>query len=542
MDDDARVASVKELTHGLLARHGLTTIFGNPGSNELPFLAGLPPEFRYVLGLHEGVVVGMADGYAQASGRPAFVNLHAASGTGNAMGALTNAVSARTPLVVTAGQQVRSVVGTEGMLANVDAALLPRPLVGFSAEPACAGDVPRTMAQAIFEAQHGRRGPVYVSVPYDDWSAPAPPGAQHVLARDVETGGHPSPAQVDRFADALRGAARPALVLGGDLDGRVPPGRLVSLADRLDATVWAAPSLFRLPYPNRHRRFAGVLPAGIASVSARLAGHDLVLVLGAPVFRYHQHEPGEYLAAGTCLVQVTHDAGAATRPPVGEALIADPAAVVDALVDALAAGPDADLSDDAAFVPCAPVRAAAPGQPLAPAEVVATLRRSLPHDTAYVVESTSTNADFWAQSDLRAPGSYYFPASGGLGFGMPAAVGVALAHRDAGLDRPVVGLIGDGSLHYGVTALWSAARLDVPVTFVVLRNGGYGALAWFAELLGVPDAPGIDLPGIDAVDIARGYGVPGRAVATAAELADLLAEPARGPRLVEVPTAASRPQ
>lgn len=161
--------SVRRVSHEFLERQGLTTIFGNPGSNELPFLADLPDSFRYVLGLHEGAVVGMADGYAQATGRPVLVNLHAASGSGNAMGALTNAVASRTPLVVVAGQQVRSAVGLEANLANVDAPALMKPLVAWAAEPACAQDVPRALAQAVFEAQLQRR-PTYLSVPHDDWA------------------------------------------------------------------------------------------------------------------------------------------------------------------------------------------------------------------------------------------------------------------------------------------------------------------------------------------------------------------------------------
>src|SRR5699024_2323094 len=128
---------------------------------------------------------------------------------------------------------------------------------------------------------------------------------------------------------------------------------------------------------------------------------------------------------------------------------------------------------------------------LHPEQVFATLRESLPTDTSYVVESTATNAAWWNQMDLRHGGSYHFPAAGGLGFGLPGAVGVALAQP----ERSVVGVIGDGSANYGITALWTAAQHAVPVTIVVLRNGSYGALRWFGELLGVHDAPGIDIPG-----------------------------------------------
>ncbi|MFB8748653.1 benzoylformate decarboxylase [Streptomyces parvulus] len=523
--------SVRRVAHAFLERQGLTTVFGNPGSNELPFLAGLPAGFRYVLGLHEGAVVAMADGFAQASGRPVLVNLHAASGSGNALGALTNAVAARTPLVLLAGQQVRPAVGPEANLASVDAPALMKPLVGWAAEPACAEDVPRALAQAVFEARLQRR-PAYLSVPYDDWSAEVGENAAAVLDRRVERAGVPDQAQGRRLVERVSAARRPVLVLGGDIDAEGLFDDAVRLAERLEAPVWAAPSLFRLPFPNRHPRFRGVLPAGIAPACAAFEGHDLVLVLGAPVFRYHEHLPGRYLPEGTRLVQVTSDASAAARAPVGEALVADPAAVIALLLrsapaSARPAGPYRPVPE--------PLTAEGPG--LHPEQVFAALRDALPRDTAYVVESTSTNAAWWRQMDLRRPGSYYFPAAGGLGFGLPGAVGVAMARP----DRPVAAVVGDGSANYGITALWTAARHRVPLTVVLLRNGTYGALRWFGGLLGVPDAPGLDIPGLDFTRVAEGYGVPARHVEDAGELRAALAEHTDGPRLLQVDTALTTP-
>lgn len=523
--------SVRRLSHEFLERQGLTTLFGNPGSNELPFLSGLPDGFRYVLGLHEGAVLGMADGYAQASGRPALVNLHAASGSGNAMGALTNAVASRTPLVIVAGQQVRSAIGPEANLANVDAPSLMRPLVGWAAEPACARDVPRALAQAVFEARLQRR-PTYLSVPYDDWDAEAGDNALPVLDRQVLRASAPGGEQGRRLVERVAAARRPALVLGGDIDAAGLFDDAVRLAERLGGPVWAAPSLFRLPFPNRHPLFRGVLPAGIAPVSRAFEGHDLVLVLGAPVFRYHEHLPGRYLPEGTRLIQVTDDASAAARAPMGEALVADPGAVIELLVDAL----DAPAAPAEGFRPV-PRPHTGDGPALHPEEVFAALRDEMPGDTAYVVESTSTNAAWWRQMDLRRSGSYYFPAAGGLGFGLPGAVGVAMAQP----DRPVVAVVGDGSANYGVTALWTAARHRVPVTFVLLRNGTYGALRWFGELLGVPDAPGLDIPGLDFTRVAEGYGVAARHVTGTEELRAVLAERPDHPRLVQVDTALTTP-
>lgn len=521
--------SVRDVVHELLQRQGLTTMFGNPGSNELPFLAGLPSGIRYVLGLHEGAVIAMADGYAQATGRPVLVNLHAASGSGNAMGALTNTNASRTPLVILAGQQVRSAIGMEANLANVDPVTLMKPLVGWAGEPACASDVPRALAQAVFEARLQSR-PTYLSVPYDDWAAEA--GDTAVLDREVSRAAAPDPGQAARLTDRVATARTPMLVLGGDVDRPGLFEQHVRLAERLGSPVWAAPSLGRLPFPNRHPLFRGVLPAGIAPVAEAMSGHDLVLVLGAPVFRYHEHLPGPLLPEGTRLVQVTEDAAAAARAPMGEALVADPAAVTAHLLEALG-GPE---TTGAGYTTPPEPRPGEQGR-LHPEQVFAALRDVQPRETAYVVESTSTSSSWWRQADLRLPGSYYFPAAGGLGFGLPAAVGVAMAAP----DRPVVGVIGDGSANYGITALWTAAQEQVPVTFVLLRNGTYGALRWFADLLGVPDAPGLDVPGIDFTRIAAGYGVASRHVSSPDELRTALAEPLSGPRVIQVDTTPTAP-
>jgi benzoylformate decarboxylase len=522
--------TARRLAHEFLHRRGLTTIFGNPGSNELPFLTELPDGFRYVLGLHEGAVVGMADGYAQATGRPVLVNLHAAAGSGNAMGALTNAVYSRSPLVLTAGQQVRAAIGMEAMLANVDATQLMRPLAGWSGEPSCAADVPRSLAQAVFEAELHRR-PSYLSVPYDDWAAELDANAAVTLDRNVQRGLTPSGSQLDDLAASVAAAKNPALVLGGDLDATGLFDRAVALAEHLGLPVWVAPSPHRLPFPNRHPLFRGVLPAGIAPVSDALTGHDLVLVLGAPVFRYHQYVPGAYLPEGTRLIQVTDDVGAAARAPMGEALVADSGPVIEALLAKVpartwtgnhAANPEPRTGEKA----------------LHPEEVFAALRATQPDDTRYVVESTSTNSAWWRQLDLRREGSYFFPAAGGLGFGLPAAVGVAMGSP----DRPVVGVIGDGSANYGITALWTAAHYRVPVTFVILRNGVYGALQWFGELLGTPDVPGTEIPGLDFTAIAAGYGVSATAVTDLDHLHTELETIPDGPRLLQVDTEPTSPE
>jgi benzoylformate decarboxylase len=528
------VPTVRTATYDVLRRAGLTTVFGNPGSNELHFLAGLPDDFRYVLGLHEGTVMGMADGFALASGQPAFVNLHAAAGTGNAMGALTNAMASHSPLVITAGQQVRSTLGLEPLLANVEAPSLPRPLVKWSAEPATAADVPRTISQAVHTAVLQPQGPVYVSIPYDDWAAEAGPASDHLTARTVAQAGSPSPAQAADLAAVLSAARNPVLVVGAAVDAAGANGLAVELAERLRMPAWIAPSPSRCPFPTRHPCFRGVLPAAVQGISTLLADHDLIVVVGAPAFRYHQFDPGEFLPPGAELLHITSDPAEATRAPMGRALVGDLGAVLEAVLELL---PDADRP--------MPEPRPLPGAPaerpdgLPPELVFSVLDAETPDDVVYVKESTSTTGVFWDHVDIRLPGSYHFPAAGGLGFGMPAAVGVQLARP----RRRVVGIIGDGSAHYGITALWSAAEYRVPVVFVVLKNGTYGALKAFAGFMGVKDVPGLDISGVDYCALAEGYGVTAHRVGDRAGLAAALREGLAGdvPMLIEVPTSSTNP-
>jgi benzoylformate decarboxylase len=528
------MSTVRTATYDVLRRAGLTTVFGNPGSNELHFLAGMPEDFRYVLGLHEGTVMGMADGFALAGGQPAFVNLHAAAGTGNAMGALTNAMASHSPLVITAGQQVRSTLGVEPLLANVEAPTLPRPLVKWSAEPATASDVPRVISQAVHTATLEPQGPVYVSIPYDDWAAEAGPASDHLTARTVEQAASPSAAQVEELVGILSAASNPVLVVGAAVDAAAANGLAVELAERLRMPAWIAPSLARCPFPTRHPSFRGVLPAAVRGISTLLADHDLIVVVGAPVFRYHQFEPGDYLPQGATLLHITSDPAEAARAPMGRAVVGDLNAVLGAVLDRLP-GADRPMPEARAVPPLPPEREGG----LAPEVVFSVVDAVTPEDVIYVKESTSTTGVFFDHVDIRLPGSFFFPAAGGLGFGMPAAVGVQLARP----ERRVVGLIGDGSANYGITALWSAAAYNLPVVFVVLKNGTYGALKAFAGFMGVTDVPGLDISGIDYCALAEGYGVAARRVSDRAGLEQALRDglASDAPLLIEVPTSSTNP-
>jgi Thiamine pyrophosphate enzyme, C-terminal TPP binding domain/DNA methylase/Thiamine pyrophosphate enzyme, central domain len=260
---------------------------------------------------------------------------------------------------------------------------------------------------------------------------------------------------------------------------------MTAVSEKLRAPVWAAPSAPRCPFPTTHSCFRGLLPAAIKGISTALAGHDLILVVGAPVFRYHECEPGSYLPEGAELIAVTSDAQDAARAPVGDAIVGDIHATLQTLAD------NVSQSGRPSPAPQARPRPAeiAPG-PLSPQAVLDVIAATAPSDAIYVNESTSTTNFLWRRLPMQEPGSYYFGAAGGLGFAMPAALGVQLAEP----SRRVIAVIGDGSANYSITALWTAARYKIPVVFLILKNGTYGALRWFAEVLKVDDVPGLDVP------------------------------------------------
>jgi benzoylformate decarboxylase len=523
------VTTVREAAYELFRARGMTTMFGNPGSTELPMLHSYPDDFEYVLGLQEAVVVGMADGYAQASGKPTLVNLHTAPGVGNAVGAMFNAQANKSPLVITAGQQVRAMITLQANLTNRDAIRVPDPFVKWSYEPPRAEDVPLALARAVHVSSLPPKGPSFVSIPMDDWAAEVDDGdVARAIARSVSGRASADPELIRSLADRLAKAKNPAMVAGPDVDASGAWDAAVALAERQRLPVWAtpAPGGGRIGFPEGHPNFRGTLPPAIGPLGQMLEGHDLVLTLGTSVFPYYPNIPGPLLAEGTELVAVTSDPDEAARAPMGDAIVADVKLTVEALVEAV---PE---SDREAPEPLGEPQAPPESDPLSPSTVHAALGELLPDDGIIVLESPSSTMALRNQLRLSRPGSYYFGAGGGLGFGLAASVGVQLAQP----DRPVVCVMGEGSVQYAVTAFWSAAAYKVPVTFLVLRNAEYAILKWFADTEQVTGAPGLDLPALNTAEIAAGYGVKARTVGDLDELRSELetAIPSSEPELIEV--------
>lgn len=519
--------TVRSSFYQVLRTHGIDTVFGNPGSNELPLLRDFPDDFRYILALHEGSAVGMADGYALATGRPSLVNLHAAAGTGNAMGTLTNTQSGHVPVVVTSGQQARRYTAINALLTNVDATQLAAPLVKWSAEPLRAQDVPLVLSQGILHAAAAPAGPVYISLPLDDWDEEADESAvTHLAFRAVDGDPVVGPGALTALRDRIAGSSNPLLILGPGTDDQIGWDAAVRLAERMACPVWVAPSPSRCPFPTRHPHYRGVLPSSIPAVAEHLDGHDLVVAFGAAVFRYHEFADGDYLPDGVEFWAVTSDPDEATRAPFGRILVGNPSDALARLAETVPASGRPALSARER-----PAVEDEPGPGFSSAAIVDALNAAKSDDTVIANEWTSIDTS-WDRFELTRSGSLYFPAAGGLGWGLPAAIGLQLGDP----SRRVLALLGDGAFHFTVSALWTAAHYRVPVVFVVARNEEYGALKKFTRVMHAPDVPGLDLPGVDIPGIAAAYGISSARATSLTELTRLVREGLAGddPVLIEI--------
>jgi benzoylformate decarboxylase len=500
--------TVKDATLNLLRAFGIKKVFGNPGSTELPFLSDWPDDIDYVLGLQEASVIGMADGYAQAIRNAGFVNLHSAAGVGNALGNIYTAHRNQTPLVITAGQQARSLLPQQAFLQAERASEFPRPYVKFSVEPARAEDVPAAIARAYYVAMQPPCGPTFVSVPIDDWTH----HTQLLEARSISRELGPDPEAMRALADALTRSKRPALVIGPAVDRAQAVDLMVQVAEKAKAAVWVSPFSSRCSFPERHSQFAGFLHASPGQLSDVLCQYDLVVVIGAPVFTFHVEGDAPIFDGTTRIFQITDDPTAAAVTLSGTSIIAT---MKPALTLLLALLPELDCDAFQGRTLPPPPKAA---DPIPVDFLMHTLSRTMPEGAALVEEAPSHRPLMNRFLPMRGQDSFITMASGGLGYGLPAAVGVALG-------RPkirTVCLIGDGSAMYSIQALWTAAQRKLPLTVVVINNTGYGAMRSFSQVMQVRNVPGLDLPGIDFVRIAEGMGCDAVRVSKAAELAPAL--------------------
>jgi benzoylformate decarboxylase len=525
--------TVHDATYNLLRKLGLTTVFGNPGSTEQPFLKNFPSDFEYVLGLQEASVVAMADGFSQATNKPALVNLHTAAGTGNGMCNIMTAYQNKTPLIITAGQQTREMILCEPYLTNRDETTLPRPWVKWAYQPVRAQDVPAAIMRAFAIASQPPAGPVFVSIPLDDWDQPANGDA---VVRTVSSRYAPDPDRISWFAERIRKSKNPALVYGPEIDRSGAWDAGVKFAEQLQSPVFLAPLADRASFPETHPQFRGMLPIAIGPLSKRLHGHDLIIVIGASVFRYYPYIAGDYLPAGAELLQIVSDPADAGAAAVGDSLLGDARLALESLIQLVPKNKARSLPAPSQVDNKLP---SPPNDPLTAREAFAALSELRPDNAILVNETPSNSEDLVRSWPTVHPESYFSFASGGLGWGAPAAVGIALAQKKTGRGRPVVAFIGDGSLQYSIQCLYSAAQRKLKVVFIVPWNEEYAVLKEFAALENTPNVPGLDLPGLDIVSAAKGFGCAGVLTRTKEEIKEAFgaALSADGPTMIVIPIA-----
>jgi benzoylformate decarboxylase len=489
--------TVREAVLTLLRDLGLTTVFGNPGSTELPMFRDFPADFRYVLGLQESVVVALADGFAQARGDAALVNLHSAIGVGHALGSIFTAYRNQTPLVITAGQQARSILPFEPFLYSEQAPQLPKPYIKWSSEPARAADVPAAIARAYYVAMQPPRGPAFVSIPVDDWDRACEP----LAARRVSSLVAGDPRLLQEAAAALAWARQPIFVVGASVARDDAWNETIALAEHYQTAVWVAPMASRTGFPEKHPLFAGFLPADREGIVQRLGGADFILVLGAPVFTYHVEGHGPHIPPGARLVQLTDDPASAARSPIGTSIVTSLKHGVATLLVASAAAPAHGAQRAPPLIP--PRAATLSGDHLTDAYLLQQIAALRPADSIVVEEAPSSRGALHDHLPITEQDGFFTCASGGLGYGLPAAVGVALAKP----GRKVIALLGDGSAMYSIQGLWTATQLRLPVAFIIAKNGSYRALEQFGHHFGISSLPGIGLPQLDFCALAAGHGL-----------------------------------
>jgi benzoylformate decarboxylase len=510
----------------LLASEGIEYLFGNPGTTELAIMEalGAQSDIRYVLGLQEGIVVGMADGYARASGRLAAANVHVAPGLGNAMGSLYSAKIFGSPLLLTAGQQEQGHGLMEPMLYDP---LVPiaQPMVKWAIECARIQDLPRIVRRAAKVALTPPTGPVFLSLPGDvlDDQAALDLGQPTRVEADVR----PSDATLERLADRLLAANNPVIVAGHELATRDALAEAGELADLLGAAVVQQTVPYGAHFRSEHRAFIGALNRSQTQVRARLEPYDLLVCLGADVLRMSVHNPVDALPEGMPIVHIAErDWELGKNYPTEIAVNANVKQTLLSL-NALLRMKMTSQQRSSAATRMAEIEknnwsskrvqaveqslALASVKPIDPKYMVMRIADALPDDAVVVDEGLTSSLRLLDYLRLTDHQSYFGLASGGIGFAMSGAVGISIALP----GRPVVAIVGDGSAMYSIQALWTAAHLKRPITYVIPNNHGYRILKErLVSFRKTDNFVGMDItePDLDFVGLAESMGIRSRRV------------------------------
>ena len=534
----------------LLKQEGITHLFGNPGTTELPIMHALAdhPDLTYVLGLQESLVVAMADGYSRASGKLVACNVHVAPGLGNALGSLYNAKFTNTPMILTAGQQEQGHGLTEPVLYG-DLVSMARPLVKWAVEVTRLEDLPRIIHRAAKVAMTPPTGPVFLSLPGDILNDEA--GLDLGSATRIDTRVRPSDDILEALAKRILAAENPVVVVGDEMVKSDALTEGAEFATALGAPVYQSSAPYGSQFLSEHPCFMGALERIQKQARATLEPYDLMIALGADPLTMSVYSPIDPLPDHMKIVQIgLNEWDIAKNYPVDIAALGDLKTTLPALADMLAKiGGDAqaarakssidalaktnwsarrtrlitELSDDDG------------PEPIDPRHLAKMITDCLP-ENAIVVNEGLTSARLLDQLfPFRDRFAYHGLASGGIGWGLPAAVGVQIAQP----DRPVVAVIGAGSTMYSVQALWTAAAMNLPLTYVIANNGGYRIIKQrLKSFHGSENYIAMDFvnPPIDFVAVASGMGLTAERITDPARvrpaLNEAIANP--GPNLLEI--------
>ena len=511
-----------------LLAHRVDSVFGNPGTTENSLLDRLIdyPQIRYYVTLHEGVAVGAANFYAQATGKTAVVNLHVAPGLGNAIGMMYGALKVRAPMLVTAGQQDTRFRLRQPLLAH-DLAAMAAPVTKWSAEPQHPDEVAPMLRRAFQIASRPPAGPVFMSLPVNVMEGETRVTDTTPATLHLDT--PPDPNGLEDALTMLLTSRAPAIVAGDDIATASATAALVAFATTLGAPVWQVGLRAQVVFPSRHPNYRGRLLLNAAGIRETLAGHDLVFLVGGPFFDELWYDPTNPLPGGAKIIELQNSLDQlACNQPVDVGLTGGLAISLETLNRQLqarrndqftraAAARAAALASDKATereAVAARLKKLWDQRPMTPTRALYEVAKAVPDDIVVADESITVSQEVWDQFNFQQSGDYYGGRGGGIGQGIAGAIGTRIAHP----HRPVIALTGDGSAMYSIQALWTAAHHRLPIVFVILSNREYRVLKHNMDIYrnrfdtrSNRPYPHMDLkdPSLGFVDMARGMGVDG---------------------------------
>jgi benzoylformate decarboxylase len=545
----------KQLFLQSLVNNGVRYIFGNPGTTEVTLIDALEDyaEIEYILALHEGIAVGMADAYAIATGQVSVVNVHVAPGLGNGLGMLFNALEGRSPILVTAGEPDTRLRLREPLLSH-DLVAMAAPLTKWSVRAERADELPLLLHRAFKVAKEPPSGPVFIALPVSVMEEES--GALVLPPTALFTRTRPDPEALEKAADLLLAAKAPVMICAEGVFRSGAQDELVAVAELLGAPVWNTLLTAAVNFPTNHPQFRGELADNHETIRRRLGEPDAVLLVGGRFFREVFYAPGSPWPEEAAVIQIDAAPQAVARNyPVTVGLVADPKMALQELYAIMSSrateeflDASADRCEQLARLEAleqdqsrTQLHEAWDARPMTPARLMHELRAALPEDVTVVVEMTTGRADLLRTLPFERPGDYYGSRGGGIGQGLPGALGFQLAHP----DRPVLAISGDGSSLYSIQALWTAAHYHLPVVFLILKNRAYHIVKRnldrhrrYFGVSGKQGYPFMDLtdPDIDYIQLASGFGLPAQRVKEPEELGPVLQEAfdSAGPCLLEV--------